>query len=44
LINTFGKVGYKINKKPVAFLDTNNEQNEKEIRKSIPFTIASKKN
>jgi hypothetical protein len=44
-INSFGKVaGYKINlQKSVAFLHTNNEQVEKECRKIIPFTIASKK-
>jgi hypothetical protein len=29
--------------KSVAFLYTNNEQIEKEYRKTIPFTIASKK-
>jgi hypothetical protein len=34
--------GYKINlQKSVAFLYTNNEQIEKEYRKTIPFTIAS---
>jgi hypothetical protein len=45
IINIFHKVaGYKINvQKPVAFLYTNNEQTEKEHRKTIPFTIASKK-
>jgi hypothetical protein len=37
--------GYKINlQKSVAFLYTNNEQIEKEYRKAIAFTIASKKN
>jgi hypothetical protein len=42
--NSFNKVlGYKINlQKSVAFLYTNNEQNEKEYRKIIPFTIVSK--
>jgi hypothetical protein len=36
--------GYKINlQKSVAFLYTNNEQIEKEYRKAIAFTIASKK-
>jgi hypothetical protein len=35
---------YKINlQKSVAFLCINNEQIEKEYRKTIPFTIASKK-
>jgi hypothetical protein len=44
-INSFSKVaGYKINlQKSVAFLYTNNEQIEKEYRKTIPFIIASKK-
>jgi hypothetical protein len=38
------EVGYKINlQKSVAFLYTNNEENEKEYRKTIPSTIASKK-
>jgi hypothetical protein len=45
LINTFGKVsGYKINiKKISSFSIYQNEQDEKEIRKTIPLTIASKK-
>jgi hypothetical protein len=45
IINTFSKVvGYKINlQKPVAFLYTNKEQTEKEYRKIITLTIASKK-
>jgi hypothetical protein len=45
-INSFSKVsGYKINlQKSVAFLHTNNELIEKEYKKIIPFTIASKKN
>jgi hypothetical protein len=44
-INSFSNVaGFKINlQKSVAFLSTNNEQIEKEYRKTIPFTIASKK-
>jgi hypothetical protein len=43
IINNFSNVaGYKINlQKSVAFLNTNNEQVEKEYRKTIPFTIAS---
>jgi hypothetical protein len=43
-INSYSKVaGYKINlQKSVAFLYTNNEQIEKEYRKIISFTIASK--
>jgi hypothetical protein len=42
--NTFTNVGgYKINlQELVAFLYTNNEQIEKEYRKTVPFTIASK--
>jgi hypothetical protein len=37
--------GHKINlQKSVSFLYNNNEQIEKEYRKTIPFTIASKKN
>jgi hypothetical protein len=45
LTNTFSKVAeYKINtQKSVAFPYTNNEQFEKEIKKTIPLTIASKK-
>jgi hypothetical protein len=41
-INSISNVaGYKINlQKSVAFLYTNNEQIEKEYRKTIPFTIA----
>jgi hypothetical protein len=44
-INSYSKVaGYKINiEKSLAFLYTNNEQNEKEYLKTIPFTIASNK-
>jgi hypothetical protein len=39
------KVCNKINlQKSVAFPYTKNEQIEKEYRKTIPFTIASKKN
>ena len=44
LIHEFSKVaGYKINaQKSVAFLYTNNEATEREIKESIPFTIAPK--
>ena len=44
LIEKFSNVaGCKINaQKSVAFLYTNNETEEREIRESIPFTIASK--
>ena len=45
LISEFSKVvGYKINtQKSFAFLYTNNEKSEREIKESIPFTIAMKK-
>ena len=45
LINDSGKVaGYKINtQKLTAFLYTNNERAEKEIREAIPFTTSSKR-
>ena len=45
LIHEFGKVaGHKINtQRSMAFLYTNNERAEIEIRKAIPFTIASKR-
>uniref|UniRef100_A0A8C3W2Z5 Uncharacterized protein n=1 Tax=Catagonus wagneri TaxID=51154 RepID=A0A8C3W2Z5_9CETA len=45
LIKEFGKVaGYNINtQKSTAFLYTNNERSEREIREAIPFTIASKR-
>ena len=44
LIHGFSKVaGYKINaQKSVAFLYTNNEVTEREIKESIPFTVAPK--
>uniref|UniRef100_A0A8C0RHN3 RNA-directed DNA polymerase n=1 Tax=Canis lupus familiaris TaxID=9615 RepID=A0A8C0RHN3_CANLF len=44
LIQQFGSVaGYKINaQKSVAFLYTNNETEEREIKESIPFTITPK--
>ena len=44
LINEFNKVAeYKINtQKSLAFLYTNNEKSEREIKESIPFTIATK--
>ena len=45
LINEYSKVaGYKINtEKSLAFLYTNNEKVEKEIKETIPFTIARKR-
>ena len=45
LINEFGKVaGYKINaQKSLAYLYTNNEKSEREIKETIRFTIATKR-
>ena len=45
LVSEFCKVaGYKINtQKSLAFLYTNNEKLEREIKESIPFTIATKR-
>ena len=45
LINEFGKVaGYKINiQKSVAFLYTNSELPEREIKETVPFTTSSKR-
>ena len=45
LISEFSKVaGYKINtQKSLAFLYTNNEKSEREIKGSIPLTIATKR-
>ena len=45
LINEFGKTaGYRVNtQKSKAFLYTNNETAETEIRKKIPFDIATRK-
>ena len=44
LINKYSKVaGYKINtQKSLAFLYTNNKNSEREIKETIPFTIAKK--
>ena len=44
LINEYSKIaGYKINtQKSLAFLYTNNEKTEREIKETIPFTIAAK--
>ena len=46
LISEFSEVvGYKINtQKSLAFLYSNNEKSEKEIKESIPFTTAAKRN
>ena len=45
LINEYRKVaGYKINtQKSLAFLYTNNEKTEREIKETIPFTIATER-
>ena len=45
LISEFSKLaGYKINtQKSLAFLYTNNGKSEREIKESIPFTIATKR-
>ena len=45
LINEYSKVaGYKINtQKSLAFLYTNNEKTEREIKETIPFTTAMKR-
>ena len=46
LINEFVKVaGYKINaQKSLAFLYTNDEKSEREIKETLPFTTATKNN
>ena len=45
LINEFGRVaGYKINaQKSLTFLYTNDEKSEREIKETLPFTIAMKR-
>ena len=45
LINEYSNVaGYKIStQKSLAFLYTNNEKTEREIKETIPFTIAMKR-
>ena len=45
LINEFGKVaGYKINaQKSTVFLYTNDQNSEREIKETLPFTIATKR-
>ena len=45
LIHEFGKVtGYKVNtQKSMAFLYTNHERSEREIKEAILFTISSKR-
>ena len=46
LISEISKVaGYKINtQKSLACLSTSNEKSEREIKESIPFTTATKRN
>ena len=45
LINEYSKVvGYKLNtQKSLAFLYTKNEKTERELKETIPFTIAMKR-
>ena len=45
LINEFGKVaGYKINtQQSFAFLYTNDEKSEREIKETLPFTTATQR-
>ena len=45
LINEFGKVaGYKMNaQKSLAFLYTNDEKSEREIKETLPFNTATKR-
>ena len=45
LINEYSKVaGYKINtQKSLTFVYTNNEKTEREIKETMPFTIAMKR-
>ena len=45
LVNEYSKVaGYKINtQKSLSFLYTNNEKTEREIKETMPFTIATKR-
>ena len=45
LISEYSKVsGYKINtQKPLAFLYTNNEKTEREIKETVPVTSATKR-
>ena len=45
LINEFGKLaGYKMNaQKSLTFLYTNDEKSEREIKETLPFTIATKR-
>ena len=46
LMNEFGKfAGYNINaQKSLAFIYTNKKRSEREIKKTIPLSIATKKN
>ena len=43
-MNLANFAGYKINtQKSLAFLYINNEKSEREIKESVPFTIATKR-
>ena len=43
-MNNSKVAGYKMNtQKSLAFLYTNNEKTEREIKETIPFTIATKR-
>ena len=45
LINDYSKVaGYKINTEISCIIYTTNEKIEREIKETIPFTIATKRN
>ena len=43
LINEYSKVAWFNTEKSLAFLYTNNEKTEREIKETIPFTIAMKR-
>ena len=45
IVSEFSKItGYKINtQKSLAFLYTNNEKSEREMKESIPFTVTTKR-
>ena len=43
LINEYSKVAEYKTQKSLAFLYTNNEKAEKEVKETIPFTIATKR-
>ena len=43
LINEYSKITGYNTQKPFAFLCTNNEKSEREIKETIPFTVAMKR-